>query len=187
MGIHHNTIKKLASYGLTITEVGNEFVVRDAEGKEVARDITPRTAADAAVQVHFAKKLPKGEQKAVETSEEEATVAKTAKKAAKAKKTPKNAKAAVKSGKTIVSDEYRKDYNKDDNCGDKIATALTEYLKEGKLLNIEKLAKLAEDNGIDMRKYSSLNNGQKSMNIRNILRARAKRGDKVKIGSRVFA
>lgn len=200
MAIHHNVTKKAASHGLVVKEVGNEFVVENAEGKEVARDLTARDAVAAAVQAVLDAKLPKkvrkalastGETPKTEDTEGDTEMAKTAKKAAKkaAKKTPKTA-AKNKDGKvtkTIVADEYRKDYNADDNCGDDIATAITAYVKDGKLLNMEKLQKLAEDNEVDLKPWKALNNGQISMNLRNVLRARHKRGEKVKIAGRVFS
>lgn len=182
MGIHHNVLGKAARNGLVITEVGNDFIVTK-DGVEVARDLTARDALTAAiVVVGVGGKTPK----------EDTDVAKTAKtkakKAAKGKKAPKAAKVkdANAVAKTIVKDDYRKNYNDDDNCDDKIAKAITAYVKNGKILDMEKLKKLAEDNDLNLSKWAGLNNGQKSMNLRNMLRARAKRGDKVKIAGRIF-
>jgi hypothetical protein len=178
MGIHHAVIAKAARNGITITEDGSDFVCTK-DGAVLAKDVTARDALAAAI-VELTAKTPK----------EDTTVAKTAKKAAKAKtkKAPKAAKngAGKTEAKTIVSDEYRANYNADDNCGDKIAKAITDYVKNGKVLDMDKLKKLAEDNDISLSKWASLNNGQKSMNLRNVLRARAKRGDKVKVAGRIF-
>lgn len=191
MAIHHNVVKKAERHGLVITESYGEFIVTK-DGVEVARDIVARTALEAAVLATF---THKGREAAEpETQDEgETDMAKTTKTAKKAgKKAARKARAAVATGKTIVRDEYRKNYNKDDNCGDAIAVAMTAYLKPGKdgkvgkVLDMDRLKKLAEDNDIQLSRWAALNNGQKSMNLRNVLRARAKKGDKVKIAGRIF-
>ena len=45
----------------------------------------------------------------------------------------------------------------------------------------KKLAKVAKDNGIDLKKYKHLNVGMQRMNIGNILRSRHGKGEKVKL------
>lgn len=173
MSIHHNVLAKAQRNGIEIRDVGSSFECWKGDVK-LAEDVNARDALAAAI-VELNAKTPK-----------EDDMAKTAKKAAKRGKAKKNGAAAVAKGKTIVKDEYRANYTKDDNCGDAVAKAITAYVKVDGALDMDRLKKLAEDNDLSLSKWSGLNNGQKSMNLRNVLRARSKRGEKVKIAGRIF-
>lgn len=87
-----------------------------------------------------------------------------------------------------VSDSYRPKYeiNKDTRTASGkpsigVDDDLTEKLR-GK--DTKELESIAEDNGINPRQYSHLNNGMLRMTLGNIFRSRLRHGEKVKINGR---
>lgn len=81
--------------------------------------------------------------------------------------------------KSIVKDSYKQKYGTSQSCDDEVAEAF-------KTTRFD-LVKVAEDNGLDlMEKWGHLNPGQRRMNLGNVLRGRAKRGEYVKIGQNVW-
>ena len=66
---------------------------------------------------------------------------------------------------------------------DGLAEAMDGATRTGGALDLEKLSKVAKENGIDLAaRWGQLNNGQKSMNLRNALRGKMKKGEKVRVG-----
>jgi hypothetical protein len=90
----------------------------------------------------------------------------------------------------IVKAKYRQNYAKnDDSNGDDLAEVLRGAVtsmddKNRVKLDLEKLHKVANDNGIDWKKFSHLNNGQQRMTIGNMLRKIAKKDGKIKINGK---
>ena len=95
--------------------------------------------------------------------------------------------------KSIVPVRFKEAYAENGGCnGDALAVAVKAFLEvknaDGRtVLSMENLAQLASDNAIDFAKYAHLNNGQKSMNVRNRLRGLLKAGTTVVVGKRKFS
>lgn len=95
------------------------------------------------------------------------------------------AKAQAKKG-SIVPDEYRYRYGVDQNCGDDIAQRLKDRTTDGKgNADMEAVAEVAAKNGLSDRfdgwVARGLNNGQLRMNLGNMLRGKARKGEEVTI------
>lgn len=95
------------------------------------------------------------------------------------------AKAEAKKG-SIVPDEYRYRYGVDQNCGDDIAVRLKDKTTDGKgNADMEAVAEVAAKNGLADRfdgwVARGLNNGQLRMNLGNMLRGKARKGEPVTI------
>ena len=93
------------------------------------------------------------------------------------KETPK------KENGSIVKDYYRKLYGKGNSCGDELAAALKAATtgEDGKT-DANKLVKVGNRNGIDVpTRWGHLNVGQIRMNLGNVLRAMANRGESIEI------
>lgn len=94
-------------------------------------------------------------------------------------------KAAAKKG-SIIPDSYRHQYGVDQNCGDDIAVALKAKTTDGKgNALMDAVAEVAAANGL-ADKYDNwvargLNNGQLRMNLGNMLRGKARKGEPVTI------
>lgn len=94
--------------------------------------------------------------------------------------------------RSIVPNKFKAVYSEyRDTCGDKLALALKEATtttnKDGReCLDLVKLAAIAKANGVPMRPYSHLNNGQKRMSVGNRLRGLLEAGKKVQIDGRTF-
>lgn len=124
-------------------------------------------------------------------------------KAAKAPKPGKVVKASHKPAnvvatednpqKSIVPVRFKAKYAEhNDSNGDRVALALkaatTTKNKDGRdAVDLDALAKIAADNGIDMAAYSKLNVGMKRMNVGNRLRGMLKNEKPVTIGKQRFA
>lgn len=95
------------------------------------------------------------------------------------------AKAEVRPSETLK--KYQERYGKVGHCGDEIAEVFAATVKgeDGKV-DPEKLAKIAEQNKIDLAAWAHLNIGMQRMNLGNRLRAMHKKGQKVKIGKAVI-
>lgn len=101
-------------------------------------------------------------------------------------------------GGSVVPTKYRILYGSDQNCGDEMALALTEYVTMGRAnkknpdggLDRSKLREVAEANGIseNLQKWEDrgLNGGLLRMNVSNILRGMIRRGLEVRVGSQVW-
>lgn len=99
---------------------------------------------------------------------------------------------------SIVPEKYRVLYGAAQNCGDEIATALTDYVTEPRKnkknpdggLDRAKLRGVAEVNGIGAKladwEDRGLNGGLLRMNTSNVLRGMNRRGEQVTIGSQVW-
>jgi hypothetical protein len=91
----------------------------------------------------------------------------------------------AKSG-SIVKSTYKESYV-DGNCGDELALECTAFLKpDGKKLDMDRWRQLAADNDIDVAPWEAQNNGQKSMNLRNKLRAKWRKGGDIQVGGHVI-
>lgn len=90
----------------------------------------------------------------------------------------------LKTSKSIVPENFRKHYGAAQNCGDEFAEAFAENTtgKDGKL-DMEKVAKVAAQNEVDLGRWKGKNNGMVRMNLSNVLRGMQRRGETVKIGS----
>lgn len=99
------------------------------------------------------------------------------------------AEAEVKKSNSIVPLKFKARYKEHDgNCGDGMAEAFAEAVKDGKgKTDPELLAKVAAANGIDLQaRWGKLNLGQQRMNLGNVLRTRARKGEKVVVGETTF-
>jgi hypothetical protein len=103
--------------------------------------------------------------------------------------------------KTIVPARYRAKYKATRNtCGDDLAYAITDFVnttdyaprKDGKgnkkikMLSLLALSQLAMDNGIEPDAIKGNNNGQKRMNLSNMLRGMRRAGKDVVVAGEVF-
>ncbi len=96
---------------------------------------------------------------------------------------------------SIVPEKYRIIYGTEQNCGDEIALALTDFVTEPRKnkknpdggLDRAKLRGVAEENGISDKlaiwEDRGLNGGLLRMNTSNVLRGMNRRGERVVIGS----
>lgn len=95
------------------------------------------------------------------------------------------AKAEAKKG-SIVPDEYRYRYGVDQNCGDDVALRLKAATTNGAgETDMTAVAEIAARNGLADRfdgwVARGLNNGQLRMNLGNMLRGKARKGEEVAI------
>lgn len=87
-----------------------------------------------------------------------------------------------------VGKKYRQAYGKDGHNGDEIALKLKEFcLGDGGKIDIAKVQRLCKDNKIEYGKYEHLNVGMQRMTVGNILRARWKKGEAIKVGKESVA
>jgi len=81
---------------------------------------------------------------------------------------------------SIVKPKYRKEYGTERHNHDELAVAISEFLRDDKgNLIVANLEALAKENDVEIRPWEDLNNGQRSMNLRNVLRARWRKGENV--------
>ncbi len=126
--------------------------------------------------------------------------------AATATLTPKQALAFcrtlhVPASGNVVPASYKAKYGKAQNCGDAMASVLTDAVTRevktttpgGKQklvarVDLEALARVAKANGIEGRlaKWAGLNSGMQRMNLGNVLRGMLKRGEAVTVGKRTW-
>lgn len=87
----------------------------------------------------------------------------------------------------VVPEQYRKEYGKEQNCGDELARVFREFTtdSEGKC-SLDKLDIVASQNGLDIARWSHLNIGMQRMSLGNVLRGRLKRGERVEVGQAVW-
>lgn len=101
-------------------------------------------------------------------------------------------------GGSVVPEKYREVYGAAQNCGDAIATALTDFVTTARAnknnpdggLDRAKLFAVAEVNGIadKLARWDDrgLNGGLLRMNTSNVLRGMNRRGERVEIGTQVW-
>jgi hypothetical protein len=188
--IHHASLKKAEKAGISIQDHGNSISCVDKDtGEVLSKGEDIRATIDAAV----VKKLSaKSEAEEARKSRRPAAAKKTAKKTSRRKADEDEGEGDEEGegegegeGGSIVKDKYRKNYNEDDNNGDRLATLVTSMVKEqGVAAAIKAIAK---ENGVDVSKWSHLRNGQQSMNLRNTLRGMVRRGEKVTVGGKTVA
>lgn len=93
----------------------------------------------------------------------------------------------VDTRRSIVPPKYKAAYGKKEHCGDELGYAVSELVRDGKgQIVMEALASLATENGLSLDRWAHLNPGQQSMNLRNVLRGRVKRGEEVVVGGAKF-
>lgn len=101
---------------------------------------------------------------------------------------------------SIVPARYKERYGKEQNCGDEMASVLSDYVnheeqvatddkggtKTVKCVSITACQEVAEANDLIDRftAWANLNPGQIRMNLGNVLRGRIKRGEAVTVGER---
>lgn len=92
------------------------------------------------------------------------------------------AAAAAKRG-SVIPDEYRYRYGADQSCGDKIAKKLTALVTTKDGVDEAKCREIAAKNGVEDRfdgwASKGLNPGMLRMNLGNVLRGMARRGEEV--------
>ena len=79
---------------------------------------------------------------------------------------------------SIVKDSYKQRYGTSQSCDDEMAGAFKTTTWD--------LEKIKAANGIDAERWLHLNPGQQRMNLSNVLRGKMRRGEKVKIGRKVW-
>ncbi len=72
-------------------------------------------------------------------------------------------------GKSVVDPRYKKVYGKSQRCGDTISQRMAD--------SEHTLAQIADDNGIDLTRWSHLNGGMQRMNLGNVLRGIEAKGE----------
>lgn len=102
-----------------------------------------------------------------------------------------------KASGNIIDEKYRKRYGANQNNGDKFAEAMDKACKvevaakgKGKpkrVLDEKALRSVAKQNNVDTARWSTMNLGQQRMNLGNVLRGMNRRGEKITIGTKVFA
>jgi hypothetical protein len=88
---------------------------------------------------------------------------------------------------SVIPDGYRHQYGVDQNCGDHIAARLREkairIVGKQEYADLDVLAEIASQNGIADRfdgwMAKGLNNGMVRMNLGNVLRGKARRGEEI--------
>lgn len=90
--------------------------------------------------------------------------------------------------KSIVPEGFKAKYKAHGgNCGDDMAEVLNGTVKDEKgKIDVPKLEEVMAQNAIDTDRWNGLNIGQRRMNLGNVLRAKAKRGEKVIVGETVW-
>ena len=91
---------------------------------------------------------------------------------------------------SIIPQHYRERYGADQNCGDKMATLLTEEVTDEGKVNATLARNVAVANGVEDRfdvwLTKGLNPGQLRMNLGNVLRGKLRRGELVTVGDQRF-
>ena len=80
---------------------------------------------------------------------------------------------------SVVPSLYRQRYGKDQTCGDGLAEALAGT-------DLEQLAEVATENGLDLTRWAGRNPGMIRMNLGNVLRGRVRRGEGATVLGRRF-
>ena len=91
------------------------------------------------------------------------------------KKTKKEATEEKVVTKSVIDPKIKKAYGKSQSCNDDVATRLKQAME------INSLERIAADNGININRWEHLNKGMQRMNLGNVLRGMANRGEQVNI------
>ena len=86
-----------------------------------------------------------------------------------------------KDAESVISAEYKTAHKPD-----ALALALHDAVAVDDRIDPKRLAAVANENHIDAPHWGRLNNGMRSMNLSNCLRARVRRGEPVTLGGRRF-
>ena len=88
---------------------------------------------------------------------------------------------------SVVPGDYQEAYKQHGGtCGDDMANALKEAVCKDGRTDVKLMVKVAQDNGIDLNRWSHLNVGQIRMNLGNVLRNMVRKGHGVKVGGHTF-
>ena len=186
--IHHATAKFAAKHSLALVENGDSFEVRTVEG-----NLLVDAGKDPKALLHSAIDQIKeygGEDYEASLAEcigqlQEEDEANTD----EADAADEEIEDDEPKGKSIVKRKYKTAYKPFKNtCGDDFSDLMNKAIKysvklDGKTVkrvDYDKLKKLAKLNGVWDPNYEHLNMGQKSMNVRNRLRHKAKKGEEIK-------
>jgi len=85
--------------------------------------------------------------------------------------------------KSVVPDAWKRRVGKAGNCGDQLAATLALALDPEDADWEENWAAICQANGIDPTRWAERNRGMRRMNLSNVLRGMARRGEKVTIPS----
>lgn len=101
--------------------------------------------------------------------------------------TSDEAKAAKAAHKSAVPDAYKRKYaqsNLKGTCDDEFARQFADAAPKGSPTQVDELRAIARANGIDLdERWGHVNKGMQRMNLSNVLRQRAAKGQAVFIGS----
>lgn len=178
--IHHNTVKKAAKFGVTLTEKDG-MIEASANGRVLSRHSDATKALAEAV-----------DQMGVTNAVKALKKSKGAKKA-KARKSSSDEDEdeegeegeTDEDGRSVVKRRYKTKYRPFKmTCGDDLARQISSHVmvkdEIGKLrIDPPKLKRFAQANGVWQRAYNDLNVGMRRMNIANRLRAAVRKGHKV--------
>lgn len=185
--IHHNTAKRAAKFGITLTISENE-VEASKDGHMLASSPQANKALDTAI--------AKLNGAAAPVEQPKAKARKAAKKAKKARRPSRDEELEdgededegdeEDASKSIVKRKYKKMYRPNRNtCGDELSSLITSHVRtlkgeDGKLrVDPKKLVRFAKANDVWVPGYADLNVGQQRMNIGNRLRAKVEAGHDV--------
>lgn len=180
--IHHATAKRAQKLGITLA-IDNDMVVASFEGRELARDLDPRTALVVAMgHVNPMREVKDANGKVIDhvpaDRNDDGTKPTKTRKTKKATKTTKQAKTPAATGSVIKAD-YRDRYS-DGSNGDDLAKRLKKFVTaDDGTVDLGKLKALAERNGIWNERYATLNPGMARMNVGNRLRAAQRHDTKI--------
>lgn len=195
--IHHATLKRANMLGIELLLDGASVIALLA-GEEIARAYTGKealAAAEAEIARHSADAKPKrarkprdedGEDEESEDEDEESEDEDDEagdEESEDGEGEDEGEESPAASG-SIVKPKYRKIYQpKQDSCGDTLADDMRDYLtveEEGiKSIDLRKLRRLADANGVWNPRYANLNAGQQRMNVGNRLRALVRNGREI--------
>lgn len=168
MKIHHAVAKKAAKHGIALKHMPDGVTVSATHP-----DLADSVAGDDPTKVLFEALKALGYIKPKRVRQPGAPKVRAAGKKAKAKK------AAVKANKSMVLKDYKEHYKKHGSGqgnGDRLDQAMRDALDGDDTA----LPKIARENNVPFL-WQVLNRGSQSMNLRNVLRARIKRGEKVSV------
>lgn len=205
--MHHATRARLSKLGLVaqILADGETYRITNQEGQTMAENKDPKAAADEAIEKQIAATqadqgatdgddADEGHEDGAEDGDETTGAGDTAEDTTTAEGEADEAEDEGKGKGSVVRPTYRQKYKEigaHDSNGDALALAFRDFVTvetpvEGKKpvvgLSMERLQAVADANGIDMARWAHQNNGQKRMNLGNVLRGVLRQGKSVAIG-----
>jgi hypothetical protein len=199
--IHHATVKKAEKHGIILSNEGNYFMANWPKLNRQIKCTSPKFALEAMIlQQRFGEEYPKiyvnCDEKEVgvahinddqtlvlyQTSWDDYNIDDVftlALEEAEALEIDLSHDDDEETTSTVVPQKYKQEYKKrgnPDNCSDWLAQLLQDYTgtrneKGKRVTDIDAMQNIAQINGID-RDWPHLNNGQRAMNWRNMLRKR---------------